>query len=61
LVRPDFLFWQRFVRQSFGGGADQIKMLLRRIHSPSQHEEEERHKRGEGDKSSQRLPDAARD
>jgi hypothetical protein len=46
--------------QSVTGGSAEIQMLLRRIHSPPQQREEERHERGKRGKSSEDLPEAAR-
>jgi hypothetical protein len=46
--------------QSVASDSAEIQMLLRRIHSPPQHREKERHKRGQRGKSSEDLPEAAR-
>jgi hypothetical protein len=48
------------LRQPVTSDSAEIQMLLRRIHSPPQHREEERHERGKGGKSSENLPKAAR-
>jgi hypothetical protein len=43
------------------GGDAEVQMILRRIHSPTQHCEKERHQDGKSSESRQDLPETARE
>ena len=48
------------LRHPVNGGAAEIQMVLRRIHSPLQDPEEEGHERGKRGEPGEKLPKAAR-
>jgi hypothetical protein len=43
------------------GGDAEVQMILRRIHSPTQQREEERHQDGKSGETRQELPETARE